>query len=78
MSLLGIIASKEEQFKVTSEISQNYKNFEKFFKTLKCKNFNGACVIEVYKNAYKEEEIYVGVIDNDNYLDLNIDSYKLI
>lgn len=29
-------------------------NFEKFFKTLKCKNFNGACVIEVYKNAYKE------------------------
>lgn len=30
-------------------------DFKEFFKILKQKKFNGSCVIEVYKNAYKEK-----------------------
>lgn len=30
-------------------------DFQKFINILKSKNYNGACMIEVYKNAYKEK-----------------------
>ena len=39
-------------------------DFTSFFQILKCNNFDGACNIEVYKNAYKEkDEIFSSLLE---------------
>lgn len=39
-------------------------NFEKFLSLLKTRNFDGACVIEVYKNAYKDYSEIFSALQN--------------